>query len=83
MTPMERHFERAFIESRRINWILWGLGFIATIAGGYLAAGYGGGVFGAGLAFLACAASNELKVQIYPIGIWALEQLAASKPDAT
>ena len=54
--------------------VMWCIGFLALLAGGFLLDGYPGAIIAIGVTFIALAAAQEIKMQIYPIGLLALKR---------
>jgi hypothetical protein len=70
-----RDLEAVFDRSRLITKIFWGIGFAALLAGGYLIAGVAGLLIAVGSCSVVAAATEEIKIQIYPIGLAALDHM--------
>jgi hypothetical protein len=63
------------------RWLIdgqWALGFVALLAGGYLTVSYAGLLLAAGFCLIARALAKDLKMQVYPMSVWAMLQLDPS-----
>jgi hypothetical protein len=67
--------KRLIRSGNRFNTGYWAIGFLTLATGSFLVANYIGVLLAIGITFLAMAISQEIKGQIYPIGVLALTQL--------
>ncbi len=70
-----RDLETVFDRSRYIRKMFSVVGFAALLAGAYLIAGLAGLLIAVGSCSVVAAATEEIKIQIYPIGLVALDSV--------
>ena len=58
------------LKTRKGTQLYWVIGPVALVAGAFLLAGFPGAIIAIGVTFVAMAAAQDIKMQLYPVGVW-------------